>query len=255
MLTLVSVISAPLALDAQELSTFKAVQVTGEVKLREESTGTTVPLKDGRTFQQGYTVITKEDSSAFLLQSNGATIRVQPNTTLSLAEFVQEPFSASAGSYDNLASDPSKSTSRLALEYGEIIINVKKLQPTSSYEVATPVGIAGIRGTVFSISFVRLGTQLSRLMVSVISGSVAVAVPPGSGEETVVEGGDWIQVIFDDRSGEIIKREGSLTPNEIREKSELIQEFEETKSQTSIDVPISTPSLSVDTTIISEGGQ
>jgi hypothetical protein len=79
----------------------------------------------------------------------------------------------------------------LDLKAGSIVGTVKKLTPTSKYEVKIPNGVAGIRGTVFFLS--------ASGILRVISGSVVVAyVGPGGNVITqIVNAGEQ----FDTNTG------------------------------------------------------
>jgi hypothetical protein len=62
-----------------------------------------------------------------------------------------------------LVNEPTTSTTKLSLRQGELISNVKKLKKDagSSFEIKTPVGAAGIRGTSFGLQFKPVGRKAS----------------------------------------------------------------------------------------------
>jgi hypothetical protein len=80
---------------------------------------------------------------------------------------------------------------QLDLQRGKIFGNVKKMSAASKYEVKIPNGVAGIRGTIYTIS--------SAGVVQVLVGSVVMAYvgPDGTVHTQVVMGGQQ----FDPRTG------------------------------------------------------
>ncbi|WOO41417.1 FecR family protein [Rubellicoccus peritrichatus] len=129
--------------------TIKAFLVQGNVKIVDNESGRSTPLKRGQTFGDGFTVITESDSSALLLFSNGSAVNVTPDSSLELKEFTQD----SANTNISLQPETSASKTDLKLDYGGIIGEVKKLNPSSSYTVSTPAGSAGIRGTTYEVYY------------------------------------------------------------------------------------------------------
>jgi ferric-dicitrate binding protein FerR (iron transport regulator) len=91
----------------------------------------------------------------FFLGDNGPVLRLTEDTTMR---------------FDKLASEGTGVEkvieTELNLKNGRILGNVKKLAAASRYEVKTPVGVAGIRGTEFDIS--------ANGDVTVVSGTVVV---------------------------------------------------------------------------------
>jgi len=100
----------------------------------------------------------KTDASAVVdvfLGDNGPVVRVNPSSQLGFDKLdVQD------------AGIEKVIETQLDLKSGRILGNVKKMAAASKYEVKTPHGVAGIRGTEYSIS--ADGT------VSVVSGTVVV---------------------------------------------------------------------------------
>ncbi len=184
---------------AMEAGTIKAFRITGDVQLLDESTGVSSPIEDGHTFSQGYTVTTGADSSVVLLFSNGSSIIMNADSTLSVAKFLQEPYDPALGEYSELEADPSQSDTLLKLDYGEIIGNVKRLRSASVYLVETPAGSVGIRGTTFRIRVRRTidpttGLVAVRLIVTNADGNVEVATIETGGVFESVPAGTEITV-------------------------------------------------------------
>jgi hypothetical protein len=128
--------------------------ITGDAQY--SVSGPWMPLKVGQELAPGSTVQTANDSSVVLfLDQNGPYVKLSENTTLGLDKLSFEPTGV-----DTIVE------TQLDLKSGRVIGVVRKLSTTSKYEIKTPTGVAGIRGTEYSIS--ATGD------VHVISGSVVV---------------------------------------------------------------------------------
>lgn len=130
-------------LQAQNTQQGKAVvrAVKGSAKY---STGGAewMALTPGTTLYAGSTVSTAADSVVDLyLGMNGPVVRVTEDTTLGLDKLT----------FTDTGADPVVET-QLDLKKGTIMGNVRKLAAASRYEIKTPKGVAGIRGTDYVIS-------------------------------------------------------------------------------------------------------
>lgn len=99
-------------------------------------------LKVGDKLKAGATI--KTDTMAVVdlfLKDNGPVVRVTPDTTLALTTLNFEK-----------TSDEVIINTELGLSSGRILGKVKTLAAASKYEVRTPVGTCGIRGTIYDIS-------------------------------------------------------------------------------------------------------
>lgn len=152
----------------------KVAKVTGAVTAVKD--GVTTPLANGSEISQGYVVNTAKDSSVVLVFSNGATVNLAQDSSLSIDEFLQDPF-ADEVAVSKLTSEPSVSNTKLSLSRGELVGNVKKLNydAGSSFNVQTPVGAAGIRGTTFRIIFRPDGTGKAFFSLTTVEGNVVLA--------------------------------------------------------------------------------
>ena len=117
-------------------------------------------------------------SKVFLVFSNGSEITLFQNSSLSIVDLEQEPYT-SKRVYNELEADPSKSQTLLELDYGQLDGHVKKLSNTSSFNIETPLGTAAIRGTRFSISLLFTGNKLI-LSVSNFDGLVDILTKSSS---------------------------------------------------------------------------
>ncbi|HAW99484.1 MAG TPA: hypothetical protein DCX67_13195, partial [Opitutae bacterium] len=106
-------------------------------------------IRPGALLTDGHAIATGEGGEAILLLSNGTLVTVGENTTMKVEVFLQESFDA-AGTLAELKEEPSASNILIDLEIGDIVVRTKKLNAKSNFEITTPVGTAGIRGTQFS---------------------------------------------------------------------------------------------------------
>jgi hypothetical protein len=145
----------------------------GEAQFSKDKGRTWSIAKVGTVLAADYIVKTDANATADLfLGDNGPVVRVTKGTELGIDRLDVE----------NTGIEKVIDT-RLDLKSGRILGNVKKMAAASKYEVKTPVGVAGIRGTEYSIS--ANGT------VSVLSGTVVVTyIVDGVSQPpvTVVEG-------------------------------------------------------------------
>lgn len=141
----------------------RAVKVDGTVWQIIQGSSQRERLKAGDFFRQGNAIETMNDGSAILLFDNGSTIDLRPNTKFSIDEFLVEPFDRDSVDYQRLSSEPSKSVTSVKVQEGTITAKVAKLKRASDYKIATPLGTAGIRGTVVTVS---VGPDASAFIVT-----------------------------------------------------------------------------------------
>ena len=121
------------------------------------------PLSRGERLQEGAWIRTSGGSVADLdLGRNGSQLRVMPESTLSFG----------ALTYERTSVETIVNT-QIDLQEGRVIGHVQKLSAASKYEVKTPAGVAGIRGTKFDIS--------AEGKVVVSEGSVVVVATDANG--------------------------------------------------------------------------
>ena len=146
----------PAPAPAKIAGTITAKLVTGTVTVQDNVTKTPRPLQEKDQVQVGDTVITgkSRNSGVVLVFSNGATVTLKADSELNIQEFLQEAWNTSLNVAE-MTAEPSASTTNLQLARGELIGSVAKLnkEKGSSFNVQTPVGAAGIRGTTFRVVF------------------------------------------------------------------------------------------------------
>lgn len=185
--------------------------------------GQTVTLKKGSEITQGFVVQTGDNSSVILAFSNGATINLAQDSSLSIDEFLQDPFSDEV-SLAELTAEPTTSTTKLRLSRGELVGNVKKLNSDagSSFEVQTPVGAAGIRGTIFRIVFRPDGSGRAFFSLTTVEGNVVLSsgmmdLPAGISVTDNNEVEVLLDIDVDPTTGAITVSEAPATPVAVTE--------------------------------------
>jgi hypothetical protein len=148
---------------AQAVEAGKAVVRSIKGKAQYAEGGAWMALKVGQTLKASTQIKTGNDSQVDLfLDQNGPLVRLLENTTLGIDKLCFTPTGA-----DTVVE------TQLDLKSGRIVGIVKKLAATSKYEVKTPNGVAGIRGTEYSIS--------ASGDVQVVTGSVVVVYVKSDG--------------------------------------------------------------------------
>jgi hypothetical protein len=152
-------------------------RLQGEVTLTENATKKQMPAAGVKDITQGWTVTTGKDGSVVLIFSNGASVDIGHNSTLNIEAYIQDPL-ANDVKVSELTEEPTSSVTKLTLTEGEIVGNVKKLHTAqgSTFDVETPGGAAGIRGTTFRIVFRPDPLNPNRILfqVSTVEGEVQV---------------------------------------------------------------------------------
>lgn len=123
-------------------------------------------------------VVTAQGASVVLVFSSGASTQLGSDTDLLIEEFLQDPFAATV-KVAEMTGEPSPSRTKLMLNKGELVGNVKKLkyEQGSTFTVQTPVGAAGIRGTTFRIVFRPNGTGQAFFTLTTATGQVEFTQP------------------------------------------------------------------------------
>jgi hypothetical protein len=138
-------------------------------------TGMTGALRVDMHLDPGTTITTTPDSYVYL-NINGLTsaVRVGADTTLAI------PTMDRVG-----PAQDSDTETMLDLKNGEIAGNVKKVSGNSTYEIKTPHGVAGIRGTDVGVVAVLLPTGEYKCTFTSVTGQLIVSAVVGT--ETLVK--------------------------------------------------------------------
>lgn len=140
--------------------------------------GANADIKSGALLKQGSVILTGSGSSVDLLFENGAVLQIQQNSEFTVDKFLLDPFSAEGVNYKSLTDEPTTSVTQLKLDWGTVLASSKKLQGGSAFEIVTPVGMVGIRGTRFFVQTEKLKGSPTA-MVGVAEGLVEFVTPKG----------------------------------------------------------------------------
>ena len=135
----------------------------------------------------GHTVKTGPASKVILLLSNGTVSTIKSDSALNIKKFTQEKFDPGRKKLSDMKGEPSSSQTVLDLELGDMVFDVKKLDKRSSFNIESPVGTAGIRGTSGQIG-VMANNGGANLNINMFKGSVATRLR-GSEISTLVRQG------------------------------------------------------------------
>lgn len=180
-----------------------AAKVEGQV-MKLAADGSTTPVKNGDKLTETDTVTTAKESGVVLVFMNGSSVKLGAESRLSIDEFKMDPLGEDL-EVAKLKAEPSVSKTSLNLSYGEMVGDVKKLNTArgSSYNIKTPVGAAGIRGTIYRIVFKPDANGKAFFQVQTAEGSVVFNSNSGNAaanaatQEVPVEAGKEISVTID----------------------------------------------------------
>ncbi len=134
-------------------------------------------LTEGQTAQVGI------GGNLVLLFSNGTITTMQSQSKMKIGVFEQVPFDAGDKKVADLDGEPSESKLELDLEWGSLVVKTKKLDKQSSFDINSPLGTAGIRGTEFQLSQnPGAGIQLD------VTESTVAFTPPGGAPMPITQG-------------------------------------------------------------------
>ena len=131
------------------------VSIEGEVKVRKSDSKDYLPPADvavGKSINEGYVVESGANSKVVLLFSTGTLTTLEGKSILEIKSFSQEEFKGSPKKLNEIPEEVSNSKAKLALGYGDLTFRVKKLKQGSSFEIESPIGLAGIWGTTGKLS-------------------------------------------------------------------------------------------------------
>lgn len=110
----------------------------------------------GRKIDSKSIIKTEKNGSIGLLFSNGTLITVKSGSRFFLREYSQKIIAAdNLPEPSKLEEEPSQSQLLAHLDYGELVVKVPKLKKGSTMNLSSPLGTAGIRGTMFQMMAVR----------------------------------------------------------------------------------------------------
>ena len=126
------------------------------LSLKEEFKVTLDQSSVGKKIKEKTIVVTGKDGKAQLLFSNGALITIKPGSRFYLRKYDQKIVSSeNVSEPSKIEEEPSKSTLLAHLDFGELIVKAPKLKKGSTMTLTSPLGTAGVRGTMFQMMAVR----------------------------------------------------------------------------------------------------
>lgn len=154
-----------------------AARVTGEVTMTITATKQTSKIVPLQRIQEGSVVVTTKGASIVLLFDNGATINLGTDSVLDIDAFTHEPINDPSFAAATATDEPTVSHTKMFLHHGELVGKVAHLkkQQGSSFDINTPVGAAGIRGTTFQIVYRPSGTGQAFFSLTTAEGNVEYA--------------------------------------------------------------------------------
>jgi hypothetical protein len=171
---------------------WSASQDAAEIRIHEaRGTPAEIVMPDGSKPQirvddvipQGALVRTPKNSFLSLIFSNGALVLVKPLSEVLISRFTSEaPMDFQSGAIGHAGAETSNSSTRLNLKSGLIMLDIPRLKPRSEFEIVTPVGIAGIRGTRLFVMVQKdrgaIGVSAGRVLATSLVGETQ-ALGPG----------------------------------------------------------------------------
>jgi hypothetical protein len=170
------------------------MEVIGDVKILNAENPNGVPPQTGANLAVGDTIVTGAGSKVGLAFSNGSLFEVTENSKFSVQEYLQEPWKFSVEEWKALESEPTKSQTKAFLDYGELVVKVRKLDANSSMQVSTPLGVAGIRGTTFKVRVVRNADGSPKSATVMVTEGRVAFTPQGGGEPASITPGNSVTV-------------------------------------------------------------
>jgi len=123
--------------------------IEGEVTVTNNLSGANLPAPSvaaGKILSDGHTVKTGPNGKIILLFSTGTVTTLKADSTLNIKKFTQGKIPAGTN-LNSIKEEPSASDVLIDLNVGDMVVDIKKLKKESSFNIDSPVGTAGIRGT------------------------------------------------------------------------------------------------------------
>ena len=157
-----------------KVGAFIMVSQQGDVSFLKADGSSAQAVPAGKPIPLSHTIITGKGSKLVGLLSNGTLLTLEEDTRMKVASFKQEPFEAEGKKLTDLKGEPSNSDVLVDLDFGSLVVKTKKLNKGSAFNINSPVGTAGIRGTEFQMaSRPGQGVQLD------VTESTVAFTPPG----------------------------------------------------------------------------
>ncbi len=139
--------------------------VHGTVDYQDKQNGAWLPVKPNMKFAAGISIRTGADGTADIsVNGTASAVRLTNNTTLEIPTM----------SYVGTARE-GDTTTMLNLKSGGILGNVKKISANSRYEIMSPHGVAGVRGTDFAVEAIPTSAGVFDVTFSSVTGVITVS--------------------------------------------------------------------------------
>jgi hypothetical protein len=174
--------------------TVVAVQVQGTVEVQHGASTVAEKVIDGTQLGKDDIISTAAQSSVMLVIPNGSVVALKEKSRLKISVALQSPL-AGEGLAATAVEAPETGVSKTSFEltFGEMLTRVRKLNPSSTFEVQTPVSVAAVRGTVFEVSYQAGAAGEAQYQLSTASGLVHVT--PHAGKMVVVPADDQVELL------------------------------------------------------------
>lgn len=156
------------------------------------------PIREGAILMEGATITTGAGSYVDLdMGVNGNALRVEADSTLSLNKL------------EYTKAGETIVNTQLEVKKGAAVANViNKLSKASKYEIKTPAGVAGIRGTVLRAGATRIVCLIGRVEFRTVNGQLQLVI----GGTAVSVGGGVVKAATVETTG-LARSACSLTTN------------------------------------------
>ena len=173
-----------------------AMQVKGTVEVQHGMAIEVEKVTDGTQLGQDDTVTTSAQSSVVLVLPSGTVVALREKSRLKIAVALQSPLEGDALAAKEApgaeAHETGVSQTSFELAFGQMLTRVRKLNPSSTFEVQTPVSVAAVRGTEFEVSYQSGTTGEAQYQLSTASGLVHVT--PHDGKMVAVAADEQVNV-------------------------------------------------------------
>ena len=120
--------------------------IEGKVTVTNNLSGAALPVAAGKILFDGHTIKTGPNGKIILLFSTGTVTTLKADSILNIKKFTQGKIPAGTN-LNTIKEEPSASDVLIDLNVGDMVVDIKKLKKESSFDIDSPVGTAGIRGT------------------------------------------------------------------------------------------------------------
>lgn len=180
------------AVAADAPATVIAVQVRGTVEVQHDQATETEAVTEGAQLGTADTITTAAKSSVMLVLPSGSVVALKEKSRLKIAVALHSPLVGEvlAANETEPRETAASSQTTFELAFGEMLTRVRKLNPTSTFTVQTPVSVAAVRGTAFEVAFHPDAKGEARYRLSTASGLVHVT--PHSGKMVAVPANEQV---------------------------------------------------------------